>query len=569
MVSDPQFTWKRLQIQLDAGRIRAIFVVTLGCCCHTFAVRVPCRSASQPWLQRGTAVRIVLIPFLLLTGSVVACGSENENDFGTGGTGAPIATGGPSGGSPATGATPATGGLVQGATGGVATGGSVTGGFPTGGLATGGVAIGGGGVSQTGGTSSGGATGGWSTGGAGATPSTGGVGAESSTGGAGAVPATGGMGATPSTGGADPTGGAPATGGVTDTGGAPGTGGGPITDSLREKYEAYFAIGAAIDTQYGDYTSILDKHFNSVTCENEMKFDALQPSEGNFSYGTADQMVDFAQGRGMQVRGHALVWHRQTPSWVFSGGRDMVLQRMRNHIENVMQHFQGRVGTWDVVNEAIMDDGSFRTGSEPDADQQSQWYATIGEDNIARAFRYACEADLSAKLFYNDYYNYHPVRQQAIYDMLAGLVADGVPIDGVGLQCHLNLEPGTDPNEQSYYQTVENLETAIEMYSSLGLEVQITELDLSLYLRGITYTPDMFYTEENVTDEILQQQAERYRAFFEVFRAHYDVITSVTFWGIADDNTWLSEFSSGRKDFPLLFDDQHQPKPAFDAVMDF
>jgi len=216
-----------------------------------------------------------------------------------------------------------------------------------------------------------------------------------------------------------------------------------------------------------------------------------------------------------------------------------------------------------------MDDGTYRTGSEDGTDQSSQWYATIGEDYIAQAFRYARDADPNVKLYYNDYYNYHPVRRQAIYEMLAGLLADGVPIDGVGLQCHLNLAPGTDPNEQSYHQTPENLATAIEMYSSLGLDVQITEMDLSLYLRGITYTPDMFYTPENVTPELFQQQAERYRAFFEVFRAHYDVISSVTFWGVADDNTWLSEFSSGRKDFPLLFDDQHQPKPAFDAIMDF
>src|SRR5690606_22554178 len=143
------------------------------------------------------------------------------------------------------------------------------------------------------------------------------------------------------------------------------------------------------------------------------------------------------------------------------------------------------------------------------------------------------------------------------------------PIDGVGLQTHLNLEPGTDPNEQSYHQTVANLEEAILMYSSLGLDVQITEVDLSLYLRGITYTSDMFYTPQNVTPEIFEQQAERYRGFFDMFREHSDLISSVTFWGISDDNTWLSEFDSGRQDFPLLFDAQQQPKPAFWAVVDF
>lgn len=381
------------------------------------------------------------------------------------------------------------------------------------------------------------------------------------------------------------TGGALGVGGATGTGGlggasmsssSGGAGGGEpcVVDhggqapSLGDYYAGQFAIGAAIDAQYNNYSGLLTKHFNSVTAENEMKFDSLEPTENNFTYGTADQMVDFATQNGMQVRGHALVWHRQTPSWVFSGSSEQVLARMKNHITKVMQHFQGKVKTWDVVNEAIMDTGLYRTNNEAEG-QQSGWYGALGESYIAEAFKAARQADPAAKLFYNDYYNYHPVRRQAIYDMLAGLRDAGVPIDGVGLQCHLNLEPGTDSSEQSYYQTVENLEQAVEMYSSLGLEVQITEMDVSLYLRGIQYTPDMFYTPATFTAELKEQQAERYREFFDMFRAHSDVISSVTFWGIADDNTWLSEFDSGRQDFPLLFDAQQQPKPAFWAVVDF
>ncbi len=338
--------------------------------------------------------------------------------------------------------------------------------------------------------------------------------------------------------------------------------------SLKAYFADHFAIGAAIDTQYGEFTNVLQTHFNSITAEDQMKFDALQPTEGNFTYGTADQMVNFALSNDMQVRGHALVWHRQTPSWVFNGTRDQVLNRMKNHITNVMQHFKGKVQIWDVVNEAIMDDGSFRTDDE-DEGQESGWYGALGESYIAEAFIAARAADPDAKLFYNDYYNYHPLRRQAIYDLLKGLLDAGVPIDGVGLQGHLNLRPGTDPNEQSYHQTVENMETAIEMYASLGLDVQITELDLSLYLRGITYTEDMFYTPEKVTPAILAEQAERYAQFFAMFRKHADVISSVSFWGISDRNTWLSEFSSGRQDFPLLFDAALQPKPAFWAIVDF
>jgi endo-1,4-beta-xylanase len=225
------------------------------------------------------------------------------------------------------------------------------------------------------------------------------------------------------------------------------------------------------------------------------------------------------------------------------------------------------VKVWDVVNEAIMDDGAYRTNIE-DEGQQSGWYGALGESYIAEAFKAARLADPDAKLFYNDYYNYHPVRREAIFNLLKGLLDAGVPIDGVGLQAHLNLKPGTDPNEQSYHQTVENMEKAIEMYASLGLDVQITEMDLSLYLRGVTYTTDTFYTPENVTTEVLNQQAMRYREFFEMYRKHADVISSVSFWGVADDNTWLSEFSSGRQDFPLLFDLQHEPKPSFWSILD-
>src|SRR6185503_4328968 len=173
------------------------------------------------------------------------------------------------------------------------------------------------------------------------------------------------------------------------------------------------------------------------------------------------------------------------------------------------------------------------------------WYAIIGESYIAEAFRAARAADANAKLFYNDYYDYVPAKRDAIYNMLKGLLDSGVPVDGVGLQTHINVEPSTDPANQGYHQSVENLEAAIVKYASLGLDVQITEMDVSLSIPGVTYTSDMFYTAATFTDALQTQQAERYRAFFELFRAHSDVITGVTLWGIADDNTWLSEFSSG------------------------
>ena len=248
--------------------------------------------------------------------------------------------------------------------------------------------------------------------------------------------------------------------------------------------------------------------------------------------------------------------------------RDVVLARMRNHITKVMQHFQGKVYAWDVVNEAVMENGALRDGTLAD-DKKSLWYQIIGESYIAEAFKAAHAADPNAKLFYNDYYDYIPAKQQAIYDLIKGLRDQGIQVDGIGMQCHLNIQPSTDPANQAYYQDVSHLEDAIKLYASLGVTVQVTELDMSLYIPGKTYTSDQFYTAATFTDALKNQQADRYAAFFDLFRRYRTSISGVTFWGIADDNTWLSEFSSGRKDFPLLFDTNHNPKPAFWAVVDF
>lgn len=346
--------------------------------------------------------------------------------------------------------------------------------------------------------------------------------------------------------------------------------------SLAAAYEEHFKIGAAIDlNSYKTHEAILKRHFNSIVTENEMKFESLQPEPNQFTFETADAMIKFARDNGMATRGHALIWHRQTPDWVFQNEQgeraspEELRQRMRDHIFTVMQHFKGKVDAWDVVNEAIMDDGSMRTDQEESDDQKSAFYGILGEAYIEEAFRLAREADPDAKLFYNDYYNYIPARRDAIYNMVKNLQEKGVPIDGVGLQAHLNTEPSTNPEHQSYHQTIENLEKAIQMYASLGLEVHITELDVSVYIGGNKYEQKDFYTSETFSNELQAKQAQRYKELFAMFRRNSDAITSVTFWGIADDNTWLSEFDSGRQDFPMLFDINHQPKPAFNAVVDF
>src|SRR5690606_33926074 len=181
--------------------------------------------------------------------------------------------------------------------------------------------------------------------------------------------------------------------------------------SLAAVYEEHFKIGAAIDlNSYKTHEAILKKHFNSIVTENEMKFESLQPEPNQFTFEAADAMIKFARDNGMATRGHALIWHRQTPDWVFQNEQgeraspEELRQRMRDHIFTVMQHFKGKVDAWDVVNEAIMDDGSMRTDQEESDDQKSAFYGILGEAYIEEAFRLAREADPDAKLFYNDYY---------------------------------------------------------------------------------------------------------------------------------------------------------------------
>ncbi len=351
--------------------------------------------------------------------------------------------------------------------------------------------------------------------------------------------------------------------------------------SLSEKYKDHFLIGAAMDkTSYQDaHVPLLQKHFNAVVCENEMKWENLQRFEGSFDFSVADKMVDFAEANDMPVRGHCLIWHSQTPSWVFQGepSKEVLLERLRSHITTVVTHYKGRVYAWDVVNEAVI--GYTASGEDAGEDlsqvaswghRNSPWYEICGEDYIIEAFRAARAADPDAKLFYNDYWNYLDGKRAAIISIIERLQAENL-IDGVGLQCHLNISVALEnPGNQTVYQTPQNLEKEIQEYAALGLDVHITELDISIYTRDYTSSDtSRWYTEDELNDEYQDKLAARYKEFFDMFRRNSQLISNVTFWGIADDNTWLSEFTSGRPDHPLLFDKQLNPKKAFFAVTDF
>lgn len=325
------------------------------------------------------------------------------------------------------------------------------------------------------------------------------------------------------------------------------------TPSLAEAYEDYFPIGTAVNsTTIRSHRDIAKYHFSSLTAENEMKFDHLQPQKGNFTFERADEIIELARKNNMMVRGHVLVWHSQTPAWVFQENgkrvsREELLERMRTHIRIVVGHFKGDIYAWDVVNETISDNPNeiYR--------RDNPWLDIIGEEYIAEAFRAAHEADPDAKLFYNDYNAIQPQKMNKIYNMLKKLLDDGVPIHGVGIQGHWDI--GSFSSLQ--------LMQAIEKYASLGLEVQITELDMSVFSWG-----DNRRLAEPST-EMLEKQSQCYQNIFNICKRYPDDITGITLWGVADDSTWKDNYPvRNRKDWPLLFDVKHQPKEAFWGVIE-
>ena len=334
--------------------------------------------------------------------------------------------------------------------------------------------------------------------------------------------------------------------------------------SLAATYEAYFPIGAAVDPELlRSLGGLLARQVNSLTAENDMKWERLHPLPGNdllaYEFSRADEIVRFAAERGMRVRGHTLVWHRQVPEWVFRGTNDspasqeQVLERLREHIGTVLSHFLGKVYCWDVVNEALADGArGWR--------QDSPWQATAGRDEdadglpdyLVRAFEYARAADPRALLFYNDYGIEAGPKHVKAFSLVRSLKARGL-LDGVGIQGHWSIH---DLNPQQ-------VGWAIRRFASLGLQVHLTELDLSVYRWGDSSSlPEL-------SGELAEQQARCYGELFQVLRAQAGSggLAGVTFWGLADDHTWLDDFPvRGRKDWPLPFDPEHRPKKAFWAV---
>ncbi|MET8140481.1 endo-1,4-beta-xylanase [Sphaerisporangium sp. NPDC005288] len=328
------------------------------------------------------------------------------------------------------------------------------------------------------------------------------------------------------------------------------------TDIPAVKDTLPFQVGAAISRAQtlGGHEELLTRHFDSVTPGNALKWDATEPREGEFTFADGDYLVDYAAAHGLRFRGHTLAWHSQTPDWVFKDGdrpltaapadKALLLKRLENHIRAVMGRYKGRIQTWDVVNEVVDE-------NQPDGMRRSPWFQVTGYDFIRTAFRVAREADPAAKLVLNDYNTELPRKRQAVFNLVKKLRAEGVPIDAVGHQLHVNIEQ----------PAAAEIEKTIELFAGLGVDQQVTELDVSVYT-------DFVSTYTTVPPEVLALQGYRYKEIFDVFRRQAARLSSVTLWGLADDGTWLSTFPITRLNAPLPFDDELQAKPAYWGIVD-
>jgi endo-1,4-beta-xylanase len=330
--------------------------------------------------------------------------------------------------------------------------------------------------------------------------------------------------------------------------------------ALKEAYAGKILMGAAGDLRrYSDAElANIKMHYDILTPENCMKPGPIHPTEDRYNWATADALVTWCRGNRIKVWGHTLLWHSQTGKWFFEPGadgqpvtRELAMERLKKHIFTVAGRYQGRVLGWDVVNEAIEDRGAGDTENL----RNRSWYTTIGPDVLTMAFKWAREADPDAELYYNDY----NIEQGALENkgkhassmiLLKRLIAEGVPIDGVGIQGHWHLDTN-----------LADVEKAITNYASLGLKVAITELDVTATGRN-SGAFRVRGGNRAIPKENYQKQAEVYKGLFEIFKRHSDVIDRVTFWGISDRRSWR------RGQDALLFDRELQPKPAFKAVLD-
>jgi endo-1,4-beta-xylanase len=340
--------------------------------------------------------------------------------------------------------------------------------------------------------------------------------------------------------------------------------------TLKQTFKGDFVVGAAINEvqisgqdQRGD--ALIESQFSSISPENALKWANVHPHLGKYNFDLTDKYVAFGQKHHMFIVGHNLVWHNQVPDWVFHDDkgnlldRKALLARMKDHIFTVVGRYKGKIQSWDVVNEALNEDGTLR---------QSQWYKIIGPDYIEKAFQFAHEADPQVQLFYNDYNLENEPKRDGAIALVKKLQADGIPIAGVGIQDHDNLD----------WPTADQEDATISAFAALHIKVAISELDIDVLPRRGGPTADVSLKVKQdaslnpyvngLPDSVQQALAARYADLFRVYLKHRDTVERVTAWGVTDGDSWLNDWPvQGRTNYPLLFDRNGQPKPAYNAVI--
>jgi endo-1,4-beta-xylanase len=342
--------------------------------------------------------------------------------------------------------------------------------------------------------------------------------------------------------------------------------------TLKKAFEGKFFIGAALNgaqIQQTDSAAIevIKKQFNTITAENCMKSGPIQPVEGEFNFDLPDKFVELGLENDMYILGHCLVWHSQAPRWFFTDAegkdvsRELLIERMKTHISTVVGRYKGKVDAWDVVNEAILDDGTWRN---------SKFYEIIGPDFIKLAFQFAHEADPEAELLYNDYSMFHEGKRNSVVALVNDLKKEGVQIDGVGMQAHYGLDN----------LPLEEFEKSIIAFAETGVQVHITELDISVLpfpdwrvgaevSANFEYQKKMNPYAEGLSDSANIAFEESYINFFKVLLKHKESIRRVTTWGVADHNSWKNGWPMrGRTDYPLLFDREYKAKPVVQKLIE-
>lgn len=321
-------------------------------------------------------------------------------------------------------------------------------------------------------------------------------------------------------------------------------------------------------------SSIVARHFNTITPENAMKAEVINPQPGVYDFGPADAIVGFAEQYDLFLVGHTLAWHNQTPDWFFHNADgqpntpEQQIERLENHIQAVAGRYAGRVQAWDVVNEVIDNDGSYRP---------TTWVNSIGDGDsfVKHAFRFAQQYAPDAELYYNDFNAWRPEKVAGIVRMVKMLQEEGIRIDGVGIQAHWGLN----------FPKRQYIEDAIDAYAALGIKVMITEMDIDVLpltregqIIGTGMMHPQFQLEEfelfldpykdALPRKVQSQLTARYKELFEIFHGKRNKIDRVTFWGVHDDMSWKNDYPvPNRTNYPLLFDRDKNPKPALDAIL--